>query len=88
LKEDLFRLRDAIDQYNADKGAYPPDLSSLVTGGYLRQIPKDPITDSTDTWQIVMSEPSAADTTAAPGVEDVKSGAEGTGIDGTPYAEW
>jgi general secretion pathway protein G len=88
LREDLFRLRDAVDQYNADKGTYPPDLGSLVSGGYLRQIPKDPITDSADTWQVIMSEPDAADPDATPGVFDVKSGAEGTAIDGSPYSEW
>ena len=88
LREDLFRLRDAVDQYNADKGTYPPDLGSLVSGGYLRQIPKDPITDSADTWQVVMSEPDADNPDATPGVFDVKSGAEGTAIDGSPYSEW
>ena len=77
LREDLFRMRDAIDQYNADKGTYPPDLASLVTDKYMRQIPKDPITDSADTWQIVMSEPDPANPNAAPGVYDVKSGAPG-----------
>jgi len=88
LREDLFRMRDAIDQYNADKGTYPPELGSLVTDGYMRQIPKDPVTDSSETWQIVMSEPDPANPDAAPGVYDVKSGATGTAIDGTAYAEW
>ena len=88
LREDLFRLRDAVDQYNADKGSYPPDLASLVSGGYLRQIPKDPMTESADTWQIVMSEPDPASPDATPGVFDVKSGAEGTAIDGSAYSEW
>ena len=49
LREDLFRMRDALDQYNADKGTYPQDLAALVSDGYMRQIPKDPMTDSTDT---------------------------------------
>ncbi len=88
LREDLFRMKDAIDQYNADKGTYPPDLSSLVTDGYMRQIPKDPFTESADTWQTVMSEPDPANPNAAPGVYDVKSGSTGTGMDGRPYAEW
>jgi general secretion pathway protein G len=88
LREDLFRLRDAVDQYNADKGSYPPDLPSLVSGGYLRQIPKDPITESADTWQTVMSEPDPANPDAASGVFDIKSGAEGSAIDGSPYSEW
>lgn len=88
LAEDLFQMRDRIDQYNADKGTYPPDLSSLVTDGYMRQIPKDPITESAETWQIVMSEPDPSNPNAVPGVYDVKSGAEGIGMDGRPYAEW
>ena len=88
LREDLFRIRDSIDQYYADKGSYPPDLTSLVTSGYMRQIPKDPFTESSDTWQIVMSEPDPAAPNAAPGVYDVKSGAPGVALDGTPYADW
>jgi general secretion pathway protein G len=87
LREDLFRFRDAIDQYNADKGAYPPDLSSLVTEGYMRQIPKEPFTQSADTWQSVMSEPDPSNPSAAPGVQDVKSGSQGTTLDGTPHSD-
>jgi general secretion pathway protein G len=88
LKEDLFRMRDAIDQYYADKGNYPADLSALVTDGYLRQLPKDPVTDSADTWQTVMSEVDAANPEALPGVYDVKSGAPGAALDGTNYSDW
>jgi general secretion pathway protein G len=88
LLEDLFRFKDAIDQYNADKGTYPPDLASLVTEGYMRQIPRDPFTESADTWQTVMSEPDPANPNATPGVYDVKSGAEGTALNGTNYADW
>ena len=62
LREDLYRMRDMISHYNADKGSDPPDLASLVTAGYMRQIPKDPFTDSADTWQTVMSEPDAPQT--------------------------
>ena len=87
LKENLFRMRDSLDQFYADKGTWPPDLSSLVTEGYLRQIPKDPFTQSAETWQVVMSEPDSGNPNAAPGVKDVKSGAEGVSIDGTPYAD-
>jgi len=88
LKEDLFRMRDAIDQYYADKNKYPQSLADLVTDGYLRQIPKDPMTDSADTWTTVAAESEASNPNAEPGVYDVKSGAEGTGSDGTPYADW
>lgn len=88
LRENLFRMRDSIDQYYADKAAYPPDLSALVTEGYLRQIPRDPFTESADTWQTVMSEPDPANPNAAPGVFDVKSGAPGVSLDGTPYSDF
>ena len=88
LKEDLFRMNDAVDQYYADKGSYPSDIPALVAAGYLRQIPKDPLTDSADTWQTVMSEPDAANPNATPGIYQVKSGAPGTALDGTNYADW
>ena len=88
LHTDLFRMRDAIDQYYADKGKYPSALDSLVSEGYLRKIPEDPITKSTDTWVTVPAEPDPSNPSAEPGVYDVKSGAQGTGLDGTSYSEW
>jgi general secretion pathway protein G len=88
LHEDLFRVRDAIDQYYADKGKYPASLEALVADGYLRQVPKDPITNSSETWQTIPAEPNPGDPTAEVGIFDVKSGAEGNSIDGTPYNEW
>jgi general secretion pathway protein G len=87
LRENLLRMRDAIDQYNADKGEYPADLPALVTEHYLRSIPRDPFTDSADTWQTVMSEPDPANPNAPPGVYDVKSGSTGTTLDGRPHAD-
>lgn len=88
LKEDLFRLRDAIDQYYADKNQYPSGLEALVSDGYLRQLPKDPFTKSDGTWQTVQAEPDPNNLTAEPGVYDVKSGSDGTALDGSKYAEW
>jgi len=88
LKTDLFRMRDAIDQYYADKGKYPASLDTLVSEGYLRKIPEDPMTGSADTWQTVPAEPDPANPSAEPGIFDVKSGAEGTSLDGTAYADW
>ncbi|HEY8535775.1 MAG TPA: prepilin-type N-terminal cleavage/methylation domain-containing protein [Vicinamibacterales bacterium] len=88
LRENLFRMRDAIDQYYVDKGKYPADLTELVTAGYLRAIPVDPITGSADTWQTVPAEPDPANPTAELGIYDVKSGAEGVAIDGSAYADW
>ena len=88
LKEDLFRLRDAIDQHYADKNAYPESLDALVTGKYLRAIPVDPFTNSSTTWQTTMSEPDPANPSAPPGIFDVKSGSERMALDGTPYSGW
>jgi len=88
LKEDLFRMRDAIDQYYADKGHYPETLDALVSDGYLRKIPVDPFTKSADAWQSVPAEPDSSNPTVEPGVYDVKSGSEKTALDGTKYADW
>jgi general secretion pathway protein G len=88
LSTDLFRMRDAIDQYYADKGKYPSSLDSLVSDGYLRKIPEDPITKSSDTWTTVPAEPDPNNPSAEPGVYDVKSGAQGTSLDGRSYADF
>jgi general secretion pathway protein G len=88
LKEDLFRLRDAIDQYYADKGKYPATLEELVSDGYVRKIPDDPFTKSNSSWQTVAAEPDPNNPVAEAGVYDVKSGSEGTALDGTKYSEW
>ena len=88
LKTDLFRMRDAIDQYYADKTKYPSSLDSLVSEGYLRKIPEDPITKSSDTWQTVPAEPDPNNPAAEAGVYDVKSGAQGTSLDGRSYADF
>jgi general secretion pathway protein G len=88
LKEDLFRMRDVIDQYYADKQKHPDSLEALVTEGYLRAIPKDPFTGSADTWQIIQAEPDPANPTADLGIFDVKSGSERTALDGSKYSVW
>jgi general secretion pathway protein G len=87
LREDLFRLRDAIDQYYADKAKYPADLAALVSEGYIREIPTDPFTESKDTWQTTAAEPDANNPSAV-GIYDVKSGSDRTSLDGTKYADW
>jgi general secretion pathway protein G len=88
LKEDLFRMRDAIDQYYADKSTYPPTLDALVTEKYLRAVPVDPFTNAADTWQTTLSDPDPNNPASETGVFDVKSGSDRTGLDGTAYAEW
>lgn len=88
LKEDLFRMRDAIDQYYADKGQYPATLDALVSEHYLRALPEDPFTKSTSTWQTIPAEPDPNNPTAEAGIYDVKSGSDATAMDGTKYSEW
>ena len=88
LRTDLFHMRDAIDQYYADKGKYPASLDALVTDNYLRKIPEDPITRSADTWQTVPAEPDPSNPTAEPGSYNIKCGAQGTGLDGTNYSDY
>jgi len=88
LKTDLFRMKDAIDQYYADKGQYPGTLDELVSAGYLRRIPDDPFTMSNSSWQVIPSEPDPTNPTAAPGVYDVKSGSDQIALDGSKYADW
>jgi general secretion pathway protein G len=87
LKEDLFRFRDLIDQYQADKGKYPPSLEALVEEGYLRKIPIDPITGAAD-WQVIMEEVDPDNPSEAPGVYDVRSASAEISLSGTPYNEW
>jgi len=88
LKEDLFRMRDAIDQYYADKMQWPASLDALVSDGYMRKLPDDPFTMSSSSWQTVPSEPDPTNPTASPGIYDVKSGSEATALDSTKYADW
>ena len=88
MKSNLFLMRDAIDQYYADKGKYPESLQALVSENYLRAIPKDPFTNSTDSWQTVLADPEPGSTSAATGIYDVKSGHDGTALDGSRYSDW
>ncbi|MDP7478250.1 MAG: prepilin-type N-terminal cleavage/methylation domain-containing protein [Vicinamibacterales bacterium] len=87
LMEDLFRMRDAIDQYYADRNEYPASLDMLVSEGYIRAIPDDPFTNSNTSWQTTLAEYDPSDPLSQ-GIYDVRSGAEGLAIDGSPYAEW
>ena len=87
LRADLYQMREAIDQYYADKGRYPDSLDTLVSERYLRAIPKDPITDATD-WQTVQAEQEPGASTQSPGIYEVKSASSGTGLDGSPYSTW
>jgi general secretion pathway protein G len=88
LRSDLYLMRDAIDQYYADKGKYPETLDALVSERYLRAIPRDPITASTDTWQTEQAERDAGTVASQAGIINVKSGSPDTALDGSRYGEW
>ena len=87
LRENLFRFRDSIDQYQADKGRYPASLEALVEEGYLRKVPADPITGAAD-WEVVPAEPDPDNPGETPGIYDVKSASPALSLAGTPYNEW
>lgn len=88
LKEDLHTMRGAIDSYTMDKAKAPQSLDDLVQAGYLREIPKDPMTHSTETW-VTSTDSSYTDINETdPGITDVHSGSEETGADGQPYSSW
>ena len=86
LREDLYKMRNLLDQYSADKQKLPQSLDDLVTSGYLREIPKDPMTGQTD-WTIETGDDSAS-TTGESGVTTVHSASADTSSEGTPYSEW
>lgn len=87
LRQSLVVLRDTIDKFYADTGRYPDDLAELVRRRYLRALPADPYTDSTESW-IFVPPPAAPDGRAAPGrVYDVRSGAQGQTHTGQPLSE-
>ena len=88
LQQDLYTMRTLINQYFADKGKYPADISSLVEDHYLQAIPKDPFTDSSDTWITESAEMDESDITTEPGISGVKSGAEGVSLDGRSFSEF
>jgi len=88
LRNNLFTLRTMIDEYTIDKQKAPDSLQDLVSEGYLRQIPQDPITGSPDTWRVIMEDTPVGGSTSSPGVFDVRSGSDKTALDGTNYSDW
>ena len=88
LMEDLHQMRRAIDAYFADNIKYPESLEDLVASKYLRDIPRDPFTKETDTWEEVAPTPSAEGEFAEGGLEDVHSGSDLVGLNGIPYRDW
>ena len=88
LHNNIFALRSAIDEYAYDKQKAPQTLQDLVSAGYLREIPKDPITQRADSWKIIMEDPGQAVSQSEPGIYDIRSGSSLKSMDGTSYSDW
>jgi general secretion pathway protein G len=88
LKNNLFTMRTVIDEYTYDKQKAPQTLQDLVSDGYLREVPMDPMTNSNDTWKIIQEDATNTVNQQQPGIYDVRSGSDKTSLEGTPYAEW
>jgi len=87
LRENLFTIRTQINNYFADKGKYPADLQTLVDAHYLRKLPVDPVTGSTDTWIPEQAQMGEEDISTEAGIIDVTSGADGNTLEGVPYKD-
>ena len=88
LRNNLFTIRTMIDEYTIDKQKAPDSLQDLVTEGYLRQVPQDPITSSDQTWRPIMEETPVGGSSSSPGLFDVRSGADKKALDGSSYSDW
>lgn len=88
LKNNLFTIRNVIDEYTYDKQKAPQTLNDLVSDGYLRQVPIDPMTSSSESWKIIMEDATNTVNQAEPGIFDVRSGSDKTSLEGTPYSDW
>lgn len=88
LREDLYQMRQAIDQYSLDKLRAPQSLEDLVSAGYLREVPLDPFTSSRDTWVVVQEDVVLSVDQNQPGISDVHSGSTMSASDGSPYSSW
>lgn len=88
LKSNLYTLRTVIDEYTYDKQKAPRQLQELVEAGYLRIVPVDPMTGNSESWVTVDEDALTAVNQTEPGIFDVRSGSQGTSLEGTPYSEW
>jgi general secretion pathway protein G len=88
LRDDLYTLRSLIDQYTLDKQKAPQSLQDLVDAGYLKQLPKDPFTNSRESWVPVTDDSIMSPDQTEPGIIDVHSGSESTSSEGTAYNTW
>lgn len=87
LRQDLFTLRSVISQYTLDKAKAPQGLDDLKTAGYIREIPKDPMTNEAN-WEVVQEDALLSVDQQEPGISDVKSASNLIGSDGTAYSTW
>lgn len=88
LRNNLFTLRTMIQEYTVDKQHAPATLDDLVSEGYLRQVPIDPITGSNSSWKTIMEDTPAGGSNQAPGIFDVESGSNKVSLDGSNYSDW
>jgi len=88
LRQDLFTMRQVIDQYTLDKQKAPQSLEDLVSAGYIKVIPKDPFTGRNDTWETAQEDTTLDPSVTEPGITDVHSGSNQVGSDGTGYNTW
>ena len=88
LRDDLFQLRQVVQQFTMDKHHAPQALRDLVTEKYLYELPEDPMTGSRETWQTIPEELEATADAAQPGIWNVHSGSQAVGSDGRAYSEW
>ncbi len=88
LSNNLFTLRTVIDNYTYDKEKAPSTLQDLVTEGYLRQVPSDPMTGTSQDWKVIMEDPGSAVNQDNPGIFDIRSGSDKIGLNGIPYSDW
>lgn len=88
LKENLFQIRHALEQYHADRSRYPTSLAQLRDKGYVREIPKDPMTNSSETWRTEMESADPDQPDAEPGIWNVRSGSQDISEDQVPYSDW
>ena len=88
LRNNLFTMRTVIDEYTYDKQKAPQSLQDLVSAGYLRQVPVDPMTGSNTTWKEIMEDALTSVSQTEPGLFDVRSGSDKVSLEGTPYSEW
>jgi len=88
LRNNLFTMRTVIDEYTYDKQKAPQSLQDLVSEGYLRAVPRDPMTDSDSSWKIIMEDATGSVNSNESGIFDVRSSSPKMSLDGTPYSEW